>query len=304
VILIPGLRGREGSEQVAHFRRLAEALSQAGLAVLHFQPRGTPESGQITLPQLLADVDAVMQAARVQPEINPAYLFLYGWGEGAQVAAEVAQTHPALAGLILQAPPYGGPERLLAYQHLEIGLPFLEADVDRNKDGQLSGAELAAIPPGPAQPMPLFYVWAADSTPVQPKFQAGLDWNGDGLIHLEQELRPWVEARIPQFAGQIAVNSPITALESLVQSSEMPLLILQGGQDGWVSPADAGALAAQAIGTGTLKQYPYLGHALSLTSQPALDEWGVMGQEPLNDIADWVHEVVERSAMIAQMGTG
>jgi pimeloyl-ACP methyl ester carboxylesterase len=124
------------------------------------------------------------------------------------------------------------------------------------------------------------------------------------LIHLEQELRPWIETQIPQFAGQLAQNSPITALESLVQSSEMPLLILQGGKDGWVPPAGAEALAAQAVGNGMLKQYPYLGHALSLTGQPARDELGPMAQEPINDITNWVHEIVERSAMLAQMGTG
>jgi pimeloyl-ACP methyl ester carboxylesterase len=262
------------------------------------------QPGHDSLAQLLADVDSVMQAAKIQPEINPAYLFLYGWGEGAQVAAEVARTHPGLAGLILQAPPYGGPERLLVYQHLEVGLPFLKAEVDHNRDGLLSGAELATIPPGPAQLMPLFYIWAANSTPVRPQFQAGLDWNGDGLVHLEQELRPWIETQIPRFAGELAQNSPITALETLAQSSEMPLLILQGGKDGWVPPAEAEALAAQAVGTGTLKQYPHLGHALSLTGQPARDELGPMAQEPLNNIADWVHEVVERSAMLAQMGTG
>jgi pimeloyl-ACP methyl ester carboxylesterase len=311
---VPGLRlpGQEESTQTTNFRRLAEDLSQTGLAVLHFQPRGAREveqmgatqGGQDSLAQLLADVNAVMQAAKIQPEINPAYLFLYGWGEGAQVAAEVAQPHPGLAGLILQAPPYGGPERLLAYQHLEVGLPFLKAEIDRNRDGQLSGAELGTIPPGPVQLLPLFYIWAPNSTPARPEFQTGLDWNGDGLIHLEQELRPWIESRITKFGGQIAQNRPITALETLAQSSEMPLLILQGGQDGWVPPADAEALAAQAVGTGTLKQYPYLGHALSLTSQPALDEWGAMAQEPINDIAGWIHQVVERSAAIAQMGTG
>ena len=314
VILVPGLRlqAQEGNSQAANFQRLAEALSQSGLAVLHFQPREALEAAQMSaiqadrdnLAQFLAGVDGVMQAAKIQPEINPAYLFLYGWGEGAQVAAEVARTHPGLAGLILQAPPYGGPERLLAYQHLEIGLPFLKAEADRNRDGLLSGTELATIPPGPAQLIPLFYIWAANSTPARPQFQAGLDWNEDGLIDLEQELRPWIETRIPQFAGQLAQNSPITALESLVQSSEMPLLILQGGKDGWVPPTEAEALAAQAVGNGILKQYPHLGHALSLTGQPAQDELGPMAQEPINDIANWVQEVVERSAMLAQMGTG
>jgi pimeloyl-ACP methyl ester carboxylesterase len=314
VILIPGLRPQawEGNSQAANFQRLAEALSQSGLAVLHFQPQGTLEVGQVgaiqpgqdNLAQFLADVDRVMQAAKIQPEINPAYLFLYGWDEGAQVAAEVARTHPGLAGLILQAPPYGGPERLLAYQHLEVGLPFLKAETDRNRDGQLSGVELATIPLGPVQLMPLFYIWAANSTPARPLFQAGLDWSGDGLIHLEQELRPWIEAQIPKFAEELAQNSPITALETLVQSSEMPLLILQGGKDGWVPPADAEALAAQAVGNGTLKQYPHLGHALSLTGQPARDELGQMAQESLNDIANWIQEVVERSAMMAQTGVG
>ena len=141
----------------ANFRLLAERLARSGYVVLRFHKRGVRRPGdydleqayRATTNQLIADAGRVIAAAREQPEVDGGRIYLYGWSQGAQVAAHAALADRGVAGVILQGPPTGGWAETLRYQHLELGLRLL-AEVDADGDGKLSAREWMDVPPGPA----------------------------------------------------------------------------------------------------------------------------------------------------------
>ncbi|MCE7984968.1 MAG: alpha/beta fold hydrolase [Caldilinea sp. CFX5] len=286
---------------VTNFRSLASELGQAGIAVLRFNKRGVLDFGhydnaqvqQANVNQLITDADSVLATAIAQPEVNPEQIFLYGWSEGAVVAANLAANHPELAGLILQAPPNGGLAESLNYQQLEVALPYLRAEVDQNGDGQLSHEELATIPNGPVWYTSRFYIWAPTASPANPAFQEGLDANGDGLINIDEELLPVMEARIPAIAEAYAAVAPSATVADTVAALAMPILVLHGRQDGWVSFHNAETIAAAAPETVTIIIYPNLGHALSPSRTPATDAFGPIAARPIANVVDWIERSLE-----------
>jgi pimeloyl-ACP methyl ester carboxylesterase len=285
---------------VTNFRTLAGELGKAGIAVLRFNKRGVLGSGnydnaqvqQANVNQLIADADSVLATVTAQPEVNDEQIFLYGWSEGAIVAANVAANHPELAGLILQAPPNGGLDETLNYQQLEVALPYLREEVDQNGDGQLSRDELATIPSGPVWYTSLFYIWAPDASPTNPAFQEGLDANGDELIDIDEELLPIMEERIPAIAEAYNAVAPSATVADTVAPLEMPILVLHGRQDGWVSFRNAETIAAAAPETVTIIIYPNLGHALSPTRAPATDAFGPIAERPVENVVDWIERQI------------
>jgi pimeloyl-ACP methyl ester carboxylesterase len=198
-----------------------------------------------------------------------------------------------LAGLILQASPNGGLEETLNYQQLEVALPYLREEVDQNGDGQLSRDELATMPNGPVWYTSLFYIWAPDASPTNPTFQEGLDANGDELIDIDEELLPVMEARLPEIAAAYAAEAPSATVADTIATLEMPILVLHGRQDGWVSFRNAETLAAAAPETVTIIIYPNLGHALSPSRTPATDAFGPIAERPMANVVDWIERSFE-----------
>jgi len=284
----------------ANFRMLAERLSQSGYAVLRFHKRGVKRLGdydleqayRATTNQLIADAARVIAAAREQPEVDGGRLYLYGWSQGAQVAAHAALADPDVAGVILQGPPTRGWPETLRYQHLTLGLRLL-GEVDEDGDGKLSVREWLAVPAGPAALMGSFYVWAPDSTPWAPKMRPDTDRDGDGLIDLEAELRPAIEALIANPGVNPMMhpaNEPAASLAEIAPDLRRPVLILHGEQDGFVPVEDGEAIAAAAPDTVTLRRFPGLGHALSPTEDPARDGFGPMDEQAVVALLEWLGE--------------
>ncbi len=289
-----------GQSVSTNFKRLAELLGEAGIAVLRFNKRGVLAHGdydyeqlvQITVNQRILDAAAIIATAKRQPEVDSDRLFLYGWSEGAIVATYAAQNHPEFAGLILQAPLNLRLEEALIYSYLNIGLPYLQEVSDQNGDGQLSPAEIAAIPAGPiwfltffALPNPVLLA----VLPVQPD----LDLNRDGLIDIQWELRPFVEGFIPLLSRVYANAAPSQSIAELAPTLAMPILLLHGERDGWIPIRAAEAIAAAAPDQVTFLRYPMLGHALSYTSVIAEDAFGEMARAPIDDMVEWVLRVSE-----------
>ncbi|BAD39682.1 alpha/beta hydrolase [Symbiobacterium thermophilum] len=282
----------------ANFRLLAERLARSGYVVLRFHKRGVRRPGdydpeqayRATTNQLIADAGRVIAAAREQPEVDGGRIYLYGWSQGAQVAAHAALADRGVAGVILQGPPTGGWAETLRYQHLELGLRLL-AEVDADGDGKLSAREWMDVPPGPAALMGSFYVWAPDSTPWASKMRADTDRDGDGLIDLEAELRPAIEALIANPAVNPMMdpaNEPAESLAEIAPRLGRPVLILHGEHDGFVPVSDGEAIAAAAPETATLRRLPGLGHALSPTADPARDEFGPMDEAAIAALLEWL----------------
>lgn len=282
----------------ANFKLLAERLGAEGIAVVRFHKRGVKGYGEYdmeqvmkaTTNQLIRDAGAVIAAAQEQPEVDDARLYLYGWSQGAQVAAHTAAAHPDLAGMVLQGPPTSGWSEILRYQHITLGLPQLKK-ADEDGDGSLAVKEWFKVQAGPAALMGSFYVWAPDSTPFAPKLRPDTDRNGDKLVDLEGELRPAIEAFIQNPSANPFMNpanEPSRSIAEVLPGLNRPVLILHGEADGWVPVTEGEKVAAAAPDQVTLKRYPGLGHALSPVSGPAEDSFGVMDEQPIRAMIDWI----------------
>ncbi len=280
----------------ANFKLMAEALPKQGIAVLRFNKRGVLAGGEYdfaqiqasTLDQLVLDADSVIAAALEQSEVDAEALYLYGWSEGAWVVSNAAQTHPDLAGLILQGAPDDSLAAILSYQHLELGLPYMAEITDADGDGLLTLEEIATLPQSSVGLMASFYLYAQNSSVESPKLNPYTNSNGDEGIDIEGELRPMVEMVVENYANYLPQIEASYLTGELISASDIPTLILQGEHDGWVPLRSAQAIQANAPEQVTLITYPGLGHALSLTKNPAEDVFTVMDSQPIQDISAWI----------------
>ncbi len=287
-----------GQAVSTNFKRIAEVLGKAGIAVLRFNKRGVLAHGDydydqlphINVNQRIVDAERVIATAKAQPEVDREQLFLYGWSEGAIVATYAAHSHPEAAGLILQAPLNLSLQETLVYEYLNIGLPYLQDVIDQNGDGQLSEAELATVPAGPIWFLTFFALPNPMLMAILP-LQPDLDLNNDGLINIQQELRPFVEGFIPLLSRFYANAAPSESIAELAPALAMPILLLHGERDGWIPIRAAEEIAAAAPTKVTFLRYALLGHALSYTNVLAEDSFGEMALAPIQDIVDWVLQV-------------
>ena len=285
--------------QERNFRLLASELGKQGIAVMRFNRRGAlndrdtdaaQEGEFFTDPfRVAADGEAVLSATKAQPEADQTRIFLYGWSYGSTVATMIAPYHAELKGLILQGTP-AEPTSFDQYSYvpLDTVTPYLARVADTNQDGKLSGAEIYGLN---LTQGPVWWVMGGlfdpSSTPDKPVFASGLDVNADGLVDVQSELIPFLTAQA-QAGIQSDPTRDASTLAQIIGQIQMPVLILDGESDGLISQASYQELAQAAGSRGTFKQYPGLGHALSPISEPALDIFGPMDQQPINDIAAWI----------------
>ncbi len=290
----------EGEVLSANFRRIAESLAANGIAALRFNKRGVLGDGAYDFAQiqasdldrLTADATTVFETARTLTDIDPDAIYLYGWSEGAVVASNVAANlGDTVAGLILQGSPNGNISTVLQYQHIELGLEYLHTITDINNDNLLSLDEIAAIPPvsGAVSLMPAFYLYDYTSTPQNPLINSYTDSNGDGMIAIDDELRPTIEMFIANYDQFVTQTDASWAVGELLAQSGIPTLVLHGSMDGWVPVETAAELHEAASQSVTVSIYDGLGHALSPTDDRALDSFRDIDQAPLDDIAAWIN---------------
>lgn len=287
-----------GQPVSTNFKRMAEIFGEAGIAVLRFNKRGVLAHGdydyeqltQITVNQRILDAAMIVATAQRQPEVDLDRLFFYGWSEGAIVATYAAHLHPEFAGLILQAPLNLSLEEALVYEYLNIGLPYLQEVIDLDGDGKLSQAEIALVPAGPIWFLVFFTMPNPTLSAILP-LQPNLDLNGDGLVDIQHELRPFVEGFIPLLSRFYASSAPSQSIAELVPTLQMPVLLLHGERDGWIPISAAEAIVNAAPTEVTFLRYSQLGHALSYTGLLAEDAFGEMARAPIDDIVAWILQV-------------
>ena len=75
----------------------------------------------------------------------------------------------------------------------------------------------------------------------------------------------------------------------LLAGTETPVLILHGDNDGYVPLREGEAIAAALGEQAQLNIYAGLGHALSETAIPAIDNFEEMAQQPIDDMLAWIN---------------
>lgn len=280
------IRGARGT-QSANFALLADRLPEAGLAVLRFGKRGPG-----LIDQLIEDAATVLAAARRRPEVGP--LVLYGWSQGARVAAHAADADAEVAGLILHA---GRTRDWSAYFHhvlVEVVEPTLREEIDRDSDGWVDLDDLARVTEttSPVAFSLATLVWDPTGPPGT-RLRHSLDPEHTGRFSIDQHwaflVRRIVEQ--PTVLGSPFLDpahEPRDGIGDVLTRRGIPTLVLQGARDGWVDPGEAARIAATAPQTTDVRIYSRLGHSLNPVPEPARDEAGPMDEQVLHDMAAWV----------------
>lgn len=286
---------------------LAKYLAAQGFAVMRFDKRYAAPSFQaqtaqaaqenyakLSMQDLLSDARTALNTARAQPGIDGTRVFLYGWSEGSIIAASLALEVKA-QGLIVQGPVVNSFPQVFARQFERVGIPYLTPYA---KDGKIDLQGLMQSFQGPGSLLAKMQgqlLFALDSTPQHPKLSTVLDTNKDGFIDLKAEALPTIQALYPQITVQNPKHAPATTLPTLGELAptlKLPVLILQGQNDGNIDPADAQQLdrALRAAGNSqvVLKLYPGLGHSLGKAPSVTQDTFAPMELGPMNDLAAWL----------------
>lgn len=152
----------------------AAALASVGVASFRYAKRGTDRDEQLrnqTMPYLVADA---LSATNLAKERFPgAKIFYVGFSEGALVAMKAASVQHVDA-LFLLGPPTRSIDDIMAYQAVGWPIALMRSRADADRDGLLSGQELASLSELPVLGAP----WKT------------IDSNGDGTLSVEGEVIP------------------------------------------------------------------------------------------------------------------
>ena len=267
VVLVHGSGPHDRDETIGPnkpFLDLADGLADHGIAVLRYEKRtrAHPEAfakGTFTVDdETVNDALAAVALLRTQDAIDPRHIFVAGHSLGALMAPRMGQRDPALAGLILLAAPASKLEDIVVRQTRYL------AKLQGQSDAEIDKA-LAAIEP-----------------------------QREAVKHLSSD----TSAGTPLLLGLPAsywrdLNSydPIATARLIKQ----PMLVLQGGRDYQVTPADEFSQWRTAFATNPrveLIEYPTLGHAFMPGGEPpGPKDYALAGHvdgKVIDDIAAWV----------------
>lgn len=296
-----------GGVRQSSLGQLAQALAAQGFAVMRFdkryaaqtfEPKAAAAAQQayatLTMQDLLADAHTALNTALAQSGIDKKRVYIYGWSEGSIIAAHLALDTQA-SGLIVQGPVVASFADTFTRQFEQVGLKYLTPYA---KSGKIDLAGVMAAFGGQGSglaKMQAQLLLALDSTPQAPKLSSVLDTNKDGQIDLKAEALPTMRAMYPQILAQSPMYAPATSLSvlgELAPKLKMPVLILQGENDGNIDPAYAKQFAQALRAAGnknvTLKLYAGLGHSLGAAPSLTQDDFAPMQSAPMNDMAAWL----------------
>jgi pimeloyl-ACP methyl ester carboxylesterase len=216
VVLIAGsgpLDRDETAYGIPIFAQLANALAEAGFAVVRYDKRGVGQSGGrgefATLSDYADDVVAVVKVLEKRKDIDPKRIALVGHSEGAAVALLAARRAGQVDAVALVA---------------GIGTTgaalILEQQQYAFKAGKIPEAEQAA------------------KVELQKKVQAAV-LTGKGWEDVPADVRR--QAEVPWFASLLAFDPA-----PLISKLDQPLLVIQGALDVQVAPHHAEKLGALA----------------------------------------------------------
>lgn len=273
VVLVAGSGPSDRDESIGPnkpLRDLAYGLATRDIAVLRFdkrtyaRPQDFADGEQTVDAEVTDDVLAALQRLRSQAAIDPRRVFVLGHSLGAMMAPRIAQRDPAVAGLVLLAPPARPLEDAIVAQATYLA----------QADGNVSAEEQTAI---------------ARLTTQRDQVRA---LRADGP-HVPANALP---LNVPaSYWLSLKDYDPVATATGL----SLPMLVLRGGRDYQVTAAEfvrwqqaLPASAAPTAARATFREYPALNHLFMAGDGPSLpSEYAIAGHVDATvvaDIGDWI----------------
>lgn len=244
--------------------QIAARLVDDGFAVLTCDRRGVPRSqgdyATYTLESATSDLNAQVDYLVLRGDIDIERIAMVGYGEGGQLASKVAASNPYVSSLVLMATPSVPLFPDLALRQADLGMSA----------GLLQPAEAAAARIRTETEVRLLNETSGNT----------LELGGHELF------LGWMRSE--------AANDPLVSISLL----EIPVLVAQGGRDGYVPVEEANrimdALNARGKSTQKLALFEKLGHSFgTMFSEGATAPYRAhpeIDPEVLNAVSSWLKE--------------
>jgi pimeloyl-ACP methyl ester carboxylesterase len=283
---------------------IAHALACSGVATLRYDKRHVRGAedvdreafSKLTLQDLASDAERALDRITATPDLASRPRFLLGWSEGTAVAADVAARRRDLAGLVLLAPVLNGFASTLQAQWPRVGMTYVERYA---RDGMVDADGLKAAGDGPGGLIAKMYVGFLKGFTPGSQLNAVIDKDHDERINLRTEATPtfqgWFADTPGGGLGIYATDRALPKVVAQLEKIKIPVLILQGENDGNIDPSAASALDREHRPQLTIRFYPGLGHALGPAASAQEDTFQPPAAEPLQAIGDWMHLTAGRA---------
>lgn len=284
------------------FRDIARELTGHGYAVMRYNKRYVTGSGAVargfgslTMNDLRADAEQVLDVAENDRHVDRSRVFLYGWSEGSTVAAALAAVHPELAGVIFQGPVSLSWRRTLTWQVTHVVAPYLRRFATGD---ELGPAQLRRADHGDGG-FVAAHSWINFAVPGISRGDytvgAGFDVDRDGRLDVDRAFVPGMrrifDSMFAPGSSYIYAHPLPTVLEQAPRLTE-PTLVLQGLDDANVPVVGSvildGALAAAGNRDHTMRLFSGLGHSLGPAGSVETDDFRPIDPKVLVALDDWL----------------
>ena len=252
-----------------NFDLLSEGFVKARYAVFRYDKR---ENYDIEI--IIRDAREVTRFVSGLSEVEG--ILFYGWSEGVRVCTTLVSDFPNAQALILQSGIAEGWSSYFSYILRELTVEKLK-ELDNNNDSIL---EIGTDKEG------------------NMKFNEELDPEGKGRFSIIDNWIPLADEIVadPTTLIRFAENAPGETWAGIlddIKKIQLPILVLHGLNDGWISPVEAVQIAKAARNNADIILFKGLGHSLSKVSSPLKDEGGTIEDEVIVRVVEWLKKNVE-----------
>lgn len=271
-----------------NFDLISESLVQAGYAVFRYDKR---ESYDINI--IVEDAREVVKF--VSGLFDVSEILFYGWSEGVRVCTTLVSEFPQTRALLLQSGIAEGWSSYFSYILQELTVEKFK-ELDKNNDGILEVTDFAnCMPDSTSLTFSIYLLVLNIDKDGHMSFNKELDPQQKGNFSIKENWMPMTDEIVkdPTTLIRFAENAPgetWTGILESVKKSQLPILVLHGLNDGWVSPIESVQIAKAARNHADVVFFKGLGHALSKAVSPLKDEGGIMEEEAITVIVDWLRK--------------
>lgn len=172
-------------------------------------------------------------------------------------------------------------------------------ELDNNNDSILEISDfLNCIPDSTSISFSLYLLILGTDKEGNMKFNEELDPEGKGRFSIIDNWIPLADEIVadPTTLIRFAENAPGETWAGIlddIKKIQLPILVLHGLNDGWISPVEAVQIAKAARNNADIILFKGLGHSLSKVSSPLKDEGGTIEDEVIVRVVEWLKKNVE-----------